>query len=139
MAQTNIFTGSPGAGKTTASEFPPISTDVIATDVLSKMKEHTTVAMDFWKITLESVQKICLYGTPGQKRFDFMWEILVQGGLGLIILINKTAPNPLMKLELYSANFADFIAATDVVIGITCMDLEHKLTTRCFIQWFIKY
>jgi len=56
-----IFTGPPGAGKTTAiatiSEFPPVSTDVFATDSVASMKDKTTVAMDFGEITLENGQK----------------------------------------------------------------------------------
>ncbi|MEZ5583402.1 MAG: ATP/GTP-binding protein [Candidatus Competibacteraceae bacterium] len=123
-----IFTGSPGAGKSTAigaiSEFPPVSTDVFATDSLSGVKEKTTVAMDFGEITLENGQKVRLYGTPGQKRFRFMWEILVQGGLGLIILIDNRRPDPVADLEVYLDNFASFIEETDAVIGITCTDVK---------------
>lgn len=121
-----IFTGPPGAGKTTAiasiSEFPPVSTDVFATDEIAAVKHKTTVAMDFGEITLDNGQKVRLYGTPGQRRFDFMWKILVQGGLGLIILINNTQPDPLADLAQYLDDFADFIQQTDAVIGITCMD-----------------
>lgn len=125
-----IFTGPPGAGKTTAiatiSEFPPVSTDVFATDDVGDMKDKTTVAMDFGEITLDNGQKVRLYGTPGQKRFDFMWKILIQGGLGLIILINNTIPNPLDELGKYLDDFSEFIAETDVVIGITCMDVNNN-------------
>lgn len=121
-----IFTGPPGAGKTTAiasiSEFAPVSTDVFATDEIAAVKNKTTVAMDFGEITLDNGQKVRLYGTPGQRRFDFMWRILVQGGLGLIILINNTQPDPLADLAQYLDDFADFIRQTDAVIGITCMD-----------------
>ncbi|MEE4376902.1 MAG: ATP/GTP-binding protein [Candidatus Competibacteraceae bacterium] len=127
-----IFTGSPGAGKSTAiaaiSEFPPVATDVFATDSLSGVKEKTTVAMDFGEITLENGQKVRLYGTPGQKRFRFMWEILVQGGLGLIILIDNRRPNPVADLELYLSNFETFIDETDAVIGITGTDVKDTPT-----------
>lgn len=127
-----IFTGPPGAGKTTAiatiSEFPPVSTDVFSTDSLAKVKEKTTVAMDFGQITLDNGQKIGLYGTPGQERFKFMWEILVKGGLGLIVLIDNRRSNPLDDLEIYLDNFADFIDKTDAVIGITCSDVKDTPT-----------
>ncbi len=123
-----IFTGPPGAGKTTAiaaiSEFPPVSTDVFSTDGLSAVKEKTTVAMDFGQITLDNGQKIGLYGTPGQERFKFMWDILVRGGLGLIVLIDNRRPNPLKDLGMYLDNFSDFIEKTDAVIGVTCSDIK---------------
>lgn len=121
-----IFTGPPGAGKTTAiatiSEFPPVSTDVFATDELADVKERTTVAMDFGEITLEDGQKVRLYGTPGQKRFDFMWEILVQGGLGLVLLIDNRRADPINDLAEYLDNFSNFITETAVVIGVTGTD-----------------
>lgn len=127
-----IFTGPPGAGKTTAiaaiSEFPPVSTDVLSTDDLAKTKEKTTVAMDFGQITLDNGLKIGLYGTPGQERFRFMWEILVQGGLGLIILVDNRRPDPLKDLEVYLDNFSEFIEKTDAVIGITCSDVKEMPT-----------
>ncbi|MBK8183988.1 MAG: ATP/GTP-binding protein [Candidatus Competibacteraceae bacterium] len=127
-----IFTGPPGAGKTTAistiSEFPPVSTDVFSTDGLSSLKEKTTVAMDFGQITLDNGQKIGLYGTPGQQRFKFMWDILVRGGLGLIVLVDNRRSDPLKDLEIYLENFSEFINETDAVIGVTCMDLKDTPT-----------
>jgi len=121
-----IITGPPGAGKTTAiaaiSETPPVRTDTRTTDDLSSVKEETTVAMDFGEITLEDGQKVFLYGTPGQKRFEFMWKILVEGGLGLIILVDCSRPEPLDDLQMYLENFSDFIEKTGVVVGITRTD-----------------
>ncbi|WP_018233709.1 GTP-binding protein [Thioalkalivibrio thiocyanodenitrificans] len=121
-----IFTGPPGAGKTTAigaiSEIPPVSTDVDATDELLSSKDHTTAAMDFGEVTLDDGTKLRLYGTPGQRRFAHMWQILVQGGLGLIILLDNSRPAPLDDLEIYLDNFADFIERTGVVIAVTRAD-----------------
>jgi signal recognition particle receptor subunit beta len=118
-----IFTGTPGVGKTTAiaaiSEIPLIGTDMTTTDELSAIKGTTTVALDYGQVTLEDGQVIRLYGTPGQQRFDFMWRIIVQGGLGLIILVDNSRDNPLVDLGIYLDNFADFIAETAVVIGVT--------------------
>lgn len=121
-----IITGPPGAGKTTAisaiSEVPPVRTDKKATDELSSVKEETTVAMDFGEITLSDGQKVFLYGTPGQKRFEFMWKILVDGGLGLIILVDCSRPDPIEDLKIYLENFSEFIEQTGVVVGITRID-----------------
>lgn len=127
-----IFTGTPGAGKTTAiaaiSDFPPISTDAFATDDLQDVKEQTTVAMDFGELTLESGERIGLYGTPGQERFKYMWEILIKGGLGLIILVDNSRPHPTDDLKIYLDNFRQFILETGAVIGVTRADLNAQTT-----------
>jgi signal recognition particle receptor subunit beta len=84
-----IFTGPVGVGKTTAiqsiSDVPPIKTDAAAGDMTKARKSETTVAMDYGIMHLDDGEKIHLYGTPGQERFDFMWDILSVGGLGLRI------------------------------------------------------
>ncbi|HEV55887.1 MAG TPA: GTP-binding protein [Phycisphaerales bacterium] len=125
-----IFTGSPGAGKTTAiaaiSEIPPISTDVLATDELADVKNETTAAMDFGEFTLDDGQKVRLYGTPGQQRFEHMWRILAEGALGFVILVDNTRPAPLDDLAIYLDNFADFIDETAVVIGVTRTDIATR-------------
>lgn len=125
-----IFTGPVGAGKTTAigsiSETAPVGTDVQCTDEVLALKQKTTVAMDYSYITLEDGSRIHLYGTPGQDRFDFMWQILAKGGIGLVLLINKDHPRPLEQLAFYLDAFADFIQETGVVIGLTKSDVnEH--------------
>ena len=138
-----IFTGPAGAGKTTAiaaiSEIPPVRTDVDATDDLVAIKEQTTAALDFGEITLDDGSKVRLYGTPGQSRFAHMWPILVQGGLGLVILLDNTRPSPVEDLAEYLDGFADFIAETGAVIGLTRADhpggttideLHHYLEQR---------
>lgn len=135
MAQLKfIFTGTPGAGKTTAitaiSDFPPVKTDMFATDELSDVKEETTVAMDFGELTLANGEKIGLYGTPGQERFRHMWEILTNGGLGLIILIDNSRPHPLDDLKVYLDSFRQFILSTGAVIGITRSDIGKDTTVE---------
>ncbi len=81
-----LFTGPVGAGKTTAirtiSDHLPMMTDVAATDETRDRKPSTTVAMDYGVIRLGRDEVVHLYGTPGQDRFDFMWEILTKGGGG---------------------------------------------------------
>ena len=118
-----IFTGPVGAGKTTAigaiSETPPVGTDVQCTDEYRNLKETTTVAMDYSYITLEDGDRIHLYGTPGQSRFDFMWSILTQGGIGLVLLVNNDNPEPVQQMEFYLDAFSDFIQDTGAVIGVT--------------------
>lgn len=118
-----IFTGPVGAGKTTAisaiSDQPPVSTDVQCAGEERLIKDTTTVAMDYSYIQMDDGQKVHLYGTPGQTRFDFMWKILTDGGLGLVLLINNDHQQPVQQMDFYLDAFADFIEKTGVVIGIT--------------------
>lgn len=127
-----IFTGPVGAGKTTAidsiSDVPPIKTDSSATDMTKSRKSSTTVAMDYGIMILEDGEKIHLYGTPGQERFDFMWDILVTGGIGLILLLDNSRPDPFKDMWFFLESFKHFIADTGVAIGITQMDISNKPT-----------
>ena len=121
-----IFTGPVGAGKTTAisalSDTEIVSTNESATDMTQDRKKETTVAMDYGIMKLDGGERIHLYGTPGQERFNFMWEILVEGGIGLVLLLNNNRPDPFRDLRFFMDAFADFIADTTVAIGITRMD-----------------
>ena len=116
-----LFSGTTGAGKTTAigqvSEIPPMTTDVRNTDT-GLSKEMTTVGMDYGEVTLDNGDKLRLYGTPGQKRFDFMWKILSKGALGLIILIDNSQSNPLADLDTYLDGFAQLIKDTACVVAV---------------------
>lgn len=127
-----IFTGPVGAGKTTAiqsiSDVPPIKTDAAASDMTKSRKASTTVAMDYGIMNLEDGEKIHLYGTPGQERFDFMWDILVTGGIGLILLLDNTRADPFKDMHFYLDAFKKFIAETNVAIGITQMDISNSPT-----------
>ncbi|MCX8049335.1 MAG: ATP/GTP-binding protein [Methylohalobius sp.] len=125
-----LFTGPVGAGKTTAiatlSDEPPIKTDAAASDMTCKLKPETTVALDYGVMRLAGGEKLHLYGTPGQERFDFMWEILTAGGVGLILLVSNIRPNPLQDLQFFWHRFEPFIRSTAAVIGVTQMDLKAE-------------
>jgi signal recognition particle receptor subunit beta len=127
MAQHKIiFAGPVGAGKTTAigslSDVPIISTDESATDMTADRKPNTTVAMDYGIMKLDGADRVHLYGTPGQERFDFMWDILTEGGLGLVLLLDNTRGNPFNDMSFYVEAFREFIDQTRLVIGVTRMD-----------------
>jgi len=121
-----IFSGTVGAGKSTAinalSDIPTVSTEAVASDDTARLKRTTTVAMDYGVLNLPGGEKVMLYGTPGQERFSFMWDILSEGGIGLILLINNANTAPLKDLEGYLAAFKQFISGTAVAIGVTHMD-----------------
>ncbi|WP_045223723.1 GTP-binding protein [Methyloterricola oryzae] len=132
MTQYNkiIFTGPVGAGKSTAiaslSDIPPVSTDQAASDMTKERKASTTVAMDYGIMNLAGGEKIHLYGTPGQERFDFMWDILTTGGIGLVLLLDNTRADPFDDLKFFTGKFRDFIRDTSLVVGVTQMDLSPR-------------
>ena len=123
-----IFTGPVGVVKTTAiaalSDEPPVQTDASASDMTAVRKGYTTVAMDYGLIQLDENTKVHLYGTPGQERFDFMWDILSQGSMGLILLLDNTRANPLKDLKFFLDSFADLLKTAPVVVGVTKMDIR---------------
>ena len=87
-----VVTGPFAAGKSTLirtiSEITVLSTEKDITDETKSRKSETTVAMDFGRITIDKDLVLYLFGTPGQDRFDFMWEILGEGMIGYILLLD---------------------------------------------------
>jgi small GTP-binding protein len=94
-----VVTGPFSAGKTTLirtiSEITVLSTEKDITDSTRSRKAETTVAMDFGRITIDRDLVLYLFGTPGQDRFDFMWEILGEGMLGYVLLVDASRPDSL--------------------------------------------
>lgn len=117
-----LFVGSMGAGKTTAiaavSDIAPVSTDVLNSDRASFDKATTTAAFDYGEVALPDGDRLRLYGTPGQDRFDFMWKLLSRGALGVVVLIDHSRPDPLADLAFYLEAFADMASESRAVIGI---------------------
>lgn len=123
-----IFTGPVGAGKTTAidalSDIPIVKTDAAASDMTAQRKSTTTVALDYGMMKIGAGEQIHLYGTPGQERFDFMWDILSEGGIGLVLLLDNTRADPFSDLQFFVQAFRKFIDQTAMVVGVTRMDLS---------------
>ena len=94
-----VITGPFAAGKTTLvrtmSEIPVVGTETVVTDDTSDIKTNTTVTLDFGKLTLadeDLVVELSLFGTPGQERFNFMWDVLAQGMDGYVVLADVSRP-----------------------------------------------
>ena len=125
-----VFAGPVGSGKSTAiaslSDTAPVSTDERARDMAADRKPTTTVAMDYGTMRLEGGENGHLFGTPGQERFDFMWDILTEGGLGLILLIDNTRDHPFQDMKFFLDAFKDYIEKTALCVGITRMDLRRS-------------
>ena len=131
-----LVAGPMGAGKTTAistlSEIPVVSTDAVNTDLTRNAKATTTVALDYGEITLGDGDKVRLYGVPGQERFAFMWRILERRALGLLLLLDNTAEDPISDLEHYLESFKLLVDRGAVVIGVTRSDLQEQPTLAVY-------
>lgn len=120
-----VIAGPVGAGKTTfvrtLSTSEVVDTDEIATENIGK--SATTVAMDFGALDLDGVP-VQLFGTPGQDRFDFMWEILSEGALGLVLLVHGQRPADFPRAR----DILEFITSripVPFIIGVTHQDLPR--------------
>ncbi len=131
-----VVAGGFGVGKTTfvgsVSEIMPLTTEAVmteasaGTDDLSATpnKRTTTVAMDFGRVSLDADLILYLFGTPGQHRFWFMWDDLVRGAIGAVVLVD-------------TRRLADSFAAIDFfedrglpyIVGLNCFDgvLQHRI------------
>ncbi len=131
-----VVAGGFGVGKTTfvgsVSEIVPLTTEAVMTEASAGVddlsstpnKRTTTVAMDFGRVSLDSDLILYLFGTPGQHRFWFMWDDLVRGAIGAVVLVD-------------SRRLADSFAAVDFfedrglpyVVGLNCFDgrLAHRV------------
>lgn len=124
-----VISGTMGAGKTSAIEsisgIPPISTDVAISDEASLRpgKSTTTIAMDYGELELDDGQVLVIFGTPGQERYDFMCRILVKGSLGMLLLIDASASDPVRDLAYYLGLYGEHLENTPCVIGLTHVDL----------------
>jgi signal recognition particle receptor subunit beta len=131
-----VVGGGFGAGKTTfvgsVSEIAPLTTEAVLTEASTSVddlaatpdKSTTTVAMDFGRLSLDAELILYLFGTPGQHRFWFMWDDLVRGAIGAVVLVD-------------TRRLADCFAAVDFfedrglpyVIGVNCFNgvLSHSI------------
>ncbi len=128
-----VITGPFSSGKTefirTISEIDVVSTERRIRDETQRVKQETTVAMDFGRITVDEDLVLYLFGTPGQKRFDFMWEILSEGMLGFIVLIDSVRPETFREAKRILDIFRGY-AATPYVVAANKQDLPDAWSTE---------
>lgn len=121
-----VVLGAMGAGKSTlvraVASGRVVDTDVANTDAASS-KLATTVAMDYADVELPNGDRLRLYGTPGQARFDFIWTMLLEGASGVIVVLDATAPELASDLATYLRPLASHGGQLPVVIGLSKADL----------------
>ncbi|MCX5355786.1 ATP/GTP-binding protein [Streptomyces mirabilis] len=129
LAVKILIAGGFGVGKSTmvgaVSEFAPLRTEEYLTSVSVgvddlegvREKSTTTVAFDFGRITINRDLVVYLFGTPGQERFWFMWDDLVHGALGAVVLVDTR------RLDISFASI-DFFESRGIpfVVGVNCFD-----------------
>ena len=130
-----VITGPFAAGKTTLirtiSEVAVVGTDRDVSDETRSIKRKTTVAMDFGRLSFASDLALFLFGTPGQRRFEVMWEILSEGMIGFILLVNAAD----RRSEEEATHILEtFCAYADVpfVVGVTHLDQVNESADEVF-------
>jgi uncharacterized protein len=144
MESRILLLGPVCAGKTTLvrtiSEIDPVDTDVQALDELQERKSTTTVAMDVGVLPLDGGDRIVLYGTPGQDRFDFMWEILYEQCDAALLVLDHAADGagPLHDLHRYHAAWTrmDQDRNKPLVVAVTRSDLAPERPLSLYRAYF---
>lgn len=124
-----VVTGPFSSGKTefiqSISEIDVVSTERKISLDSEKIKNATTVAMDFGRITVDKELILYLFGTPGQRRFDFMWEILSEGMLGFIVMVDSSRPETFREARYILETFKAY-APTPYVVTANKQDLDDS-------------
>jgi len=120
-----LITGPVGAGKTTfiqtLSATEVISTDELATEAIGKV--YTTVALDFGTLDIQGYP-IFLFGTPGQERFNYMWDVLCEGAVGMIMLVAGNEPRQFPMARLIMDHITSQVPIP-TIMGVTRQDLDR--------------
>lgn len=137
------FIGQPGAGKTTCiaalSDIPPVTTDVGCTDELVKLKETTTVALDYGELPLDDGHRLLLYGLPGQPRFHFMFDVIRDGLLGVIVLVDGASPQAMEGLAETLDTYATELRDLPFVVAVNKLDKPPQALLERSLQLLGQY
>jgi signal recognition particle receptor subunit beta len=121
-----VITGPFNSGKTqfvgAISEIDVVATERKISSEAERVKDQTTVAMDFGRITVDDDLVLYLFGTPGQRRFDFMWEILAEGMLGFVVLVDSARPETFREARQILETFRAY-APTPYVVAANKQDM----------------
>jgi signal recognition particle receptor subunit beta len=127
-----VVTGPFSAGKTqfiqAISEIDVVATErKVTREEELRIKDQTTVAMDFGRLTVDEDLILYLFGTPGQRRFDFMWEVLSEGMLGFVVLLDSVRPETFREARDILDTFTSY-APVPYVVAANKQDMEDAWT-----------
>ncbi len=124
-----VFVGGMGAGKTTAvrsiSDVEPVSTEMPISEEVTGDKTLTTVALDYSSIELDDGELLHVYGVPGQKYLDFMWPLVCEGALGVIVLTSAHEADVTESTLMLLREFSRIAPEASLAVGVTMTD-EHQ-------------
>lgn len=133
-----VILGSMGSGKSTLvraiAGAGVIDTEVANTDPGSS-KAATTVAMDYADVDLPDGDRLRLYGTPGQARFDFIWPILLEGARGAVVLVDASCDDATAQLGGYLDVLDAHARGVPAVIGLSKLDLCAEAGPAAVMAW----
>ena len=132
MTTKLVFVGEMGAGKTTAirsiSDMEPISTEMPISEEAAMHafdgKSHTTVALDYSSIELGDGELLHVYGVPGQRYLDFLWPIVTEGAIGVVVLVSALNPNAFTSVRGLIETFRELAPEACFAVGVTGQDLQ---------------
>ncbi|CDQ46310.1 GTP-binding protein [Mycolicibacterium neoaurum] len=146
-----VISGGFGSGKTTfvgaVSEIMPLRTEALVTTASAGFDElgatpgktTTTVAMDFGRITLAEDLVLYLFGTPGQRRFWFMWDDLIRGAIGAVILVDvRRLQDSFAAVDFFEAALRQALALR-ADIPIVTVDARDRNSVRAALITVAEY
>jgi len=104
----------------------PISVKIVISGGFGVGKTTTTVALDFGRITLDASLLLYLFGTPGQDRFAFLWDDLVEGALGAVVMVDtQRVGDCFAAVDYFEEHDIPFLVAVNVFEGARRFELEE--------------